>query len=127
MKNVKNCCVSRLVYNLTKQRVVCYNVEGYFIELEPVEFLNAPAYEHGICYIVPEEDYKRAKTIGRNTRDLVRIKKECGETGRGGIKIVYLETYDEDFTGEKLQVAPSSMRSYEQNEPKGVAHHFLKD
>jgi len=127
MVRARNYCysVNRLVYNLTDKQITCYNGEGHFIELEPVYASTLPDYEFGVCYIVPEEVYFKAKTTGRSTKDLVHVIGKDAVAGRGGVKVVYLETYDNDSYGGKIHVAPGTKYSYEKNDPKEKTHHFL--
>lgn len=126
MKQKDNVFKCRLVYNRTGEKITCYNGEGEFIELLPNRIEPLPDYEFGICYIVDGDEYEEIKASGRTTDDLCRTI-DRKETGRSGVEVVYLESYDEYTSVERVhtRIVPCSTKSYERNDPEESKHHIL--
>ena len=116
---------NRMVYNLTAKVITCYNSEGFFVELKPVQNNRLPGYRHGVCYVVTEDVYNAAKSSGRETKDLIHIMtSKANDIGRAGTRIDYLETYDE-FSGGEFYITPCSRRMFRSNDPEEKTYHFL--
>lgn len=118
--------IIKVVFNLTREPIVTYNKEGDLIKLLPVENLLelSELADTSAALIVPDSFYENLTYRERMDKDYVHISRVA--SGRNGVQIVKLETFNHDEVGRSAQVVPAEAAMYRNADNMGITYKILK-